>query len=140
MKRRNRYNPKRQIRETVDATQCAELLQRVRYIGHPEHKQNPGDFGLIPPAFPRPDKTLCDAVSLFTRREATQLLFCGIRKGFISVQMRGEYPQNIWAVSEEGFAFEAQLDNAELGSYHGYPLPASDPFRDHLLKRWSDGT
>lgn len=139
MKRRNTYNPKRQIRDTVDAILLADLLKRVSYKGNPEHKQNPGDFGLIPPALPRPDKTLCDTVSLFSRKVAIQLLHCGIQKGFISVQMRGDYPQNVWAVSAEGFAFEAQLDNSELGSYHGYPLPESDPFRDYLLKRWSDG-
>ena len=138
MKRRNQYNLKRQIRDTVDPILLADLLKRVSYCGNPEHKRNPGDFGLIPPALPRPDKTLCDAVSLFSRKVASQLLHCGIQKGFISVQMRGDFPQNVWAVSDEGFAFEAQLENAELGSYHGYPIPETDPFREHLLERWSD--
>nr|MBF0222227.1 hypothetical protein [Desulfobulbaceae bacterium] len=138
MKRRKTFNPKRQIQENADSSVLAELQKRVSYSGNPEHKRNPGDFGLIPPALPRPDKTLCDEVSIFTHKVASQLLQCGIKKGLISVQMCGNFPQNVWAVSEGGFSFEAQLDNFELGSYHGYPMPETDPFRAHVLEHWSN--
>jgi hypothetical protein len=33
---------------------------------------------------------------------------------------------------------EAQLENAERGIYHGYPMPVSDPFRREVLARWGE--
>jgi len=54
--------------------------------------------------------------------------------------MRGAYPQNIWSVTDEGEPLEAQLDNEEQGSYHGYPMPQSDPFRDQVLQAWGSTT
>ncbi|MBF0308058.1 MAG: hypothetical protein HQL56_00830 [Magnetococcales bacterium] len=51
-----------------------ELAENVRYGGNPEHKKNPGDFGLTPPGNPRPGKTLCDVAGILTRQEATALL------------------------------------------------------------------
>ena len=53
---------------------------RVKYGGNPEHKRNPGDFGLTPPSQPRADKTLCDEVAVFKRTTALRLL----RKGIVS--------------------------------------------------------
>ncbi len=58
-------------------------------------------------------------------------------RGLISVQTRGQFPQNIWSVTESGCPLEAQLENQELGTYHGYPMPSTDPFRDAVLLRWS---
>lgn len=36
-----------------------------------------------------------------------------------------------------GEPLEAQLENAEQGIYHGYPMPANDPFRNQVLNRWN---
>jgi len=61
MKRRNnKFNPKRALAElTPENLQlCASLAQKVKYGGNPEHKKNPGDFGLSPPSDPRPGKSL----------------------------------------------------------------------------------
>jgi hypothetical protein len=113
-----------------------DLLQRVRYGGNPEHKRNPGDFGLTPPSIPRPDKSLCDAVGIFRKPEAEQLLREGIRRGLVSMHERRGFPQNIWAVTKDGQPVEAQLENAERGVYHGYPMPLSDPFFHEVLSRW----
>lgn len=60
-----------------------------------------------------------------------------MRKGLISEQWRGAFPQNVWAVSEDNIPLEAQLDNQEQGSYHGYPMLETDPFREEVLSRWS---
>ena len=60
MARRNRFNPKRRICEAADPSDLEGIAGRVRDVGNPEHKRNPGDFGLTPPAQPRADKTLCD--------------------------------------------------------------------------------
>ena len=39
-----------------------------------EKKRSPGDFGLEPPAAPRPDKTLCDEAGVTARATAQGLL------------------------------------------------------------------
>jgi hypothetical protein len=107
----------------------------ARYGGNPEHKSRRADFGLCPPTDPRAGKTLCDKVQDFTKAAALGLLRAGIRRGMISVQWRGTWPQNVWAVLEDD-AFEAQLENRELGMYHGYPMPADDDLRSVILREW----
>lgn len=136
MRRRTRYNPKRRIRKNLEPDYLRSLADLVNYSGNPEHKRNPGDFGLMPPSQPRADKTLCDTVSVFSRTEATRLLREGVRKGLISEREQNGYPQNIWAVTEEGWPLEAQLENAERGTYHGYPMAETDPFHEEVLARW----
>ncbi|MBF0438321.1 MAG: hypothetical protein HQL93_04280 [Magnetococcales bacterium] len=137
----NSFNLKRQIRQAPRNNNEEELLNdlagRVGYGGNPEHKRNPGDFALTPSSSPRPDKTLCDDAAIFSRSEAVALLQKGVRKGLISIREKNGWPQNIWAVSVQGGPLEAQLENAERGVYHGYPMPQADPFRQDVLNRWS---
>lgn len=137
MKRRTGFNPKRRIRETVDGASLERLISSIRYGGNPEHKRNPGDFGLTPPSQPRADKALCDVVHIFTRQEATSLLIAGVKKGLISEREVNGFPQNIWAVTKNGYPLEAQLNDVTRGEYHGYPMPLADPFREVVLKQWS---
>lgn len=134
---RRKFNPKRRIRRDADSGYLACLARSVKYTGSPYHKRNPGDFGLTPPSQPRPDKTLCDGTGITTVRESLRLLREGIRKGLISENVRGEFPQNVWAVSEDGIALEAQLENAAQGAYHAYPMSLDDDFRNEVLKRWN---
>ena len=109
---RKRFNSKRHIRPLpIKKEFLAALIKRVQYGGNPEHKINPGDFGLEPPSSPRPDKTLCDGAGIFERDKAVTLLREGIRRGLISVQERDGLPQNIWAVTPDGIPLEAQLEN-----------------------------
>lgn len=138
MDRRRSFNPKRTIAAAAAASTLSRWVETVRYGGNAEHKRNPGDFGLHPPASPRADKTLCDLAGIFSRHEALRLLRGGIKRGLVSEQLRGGFPQNIWAVSSEGIPLEAQLENAGSGTYHGYPMPESDPFREMVLRRWRD--
>ncbi|MEW6303832.1 MAG: hypothetical protein AB1705_10200 [Verrucomicrobiota bacterium] len=134
--KRKAFNPKRRIASSIDRTQLEALANRVRYGGNPEHKRNPGDFGLTPPFLPRPDKTLCDLVGIFRRAEAERLLREGIRQGLVSQWGGAGFPQNVWAVTEEGFPLEAQLENAGNGTYHGYPMPEDDAFREQVIEKW----
>lgn len=134
--RRKSYNLKRAICAMVPEQDIALLETTVRYGGNPEHKRNPGDFGLSPPSSPRPNKTLCDGANILSREKATKLLKDGIRRGLVSEQRRNGFPQNIWSVTEEGIPLEAQLENAETGTYHGYPIPNDDPFREKVLDKW----
>lgn len=141
MKRRYaQFNPKRKLLTPVQVQTRAEdlrkLADRVRYGGNPEHKKNPGDFGLTPPADPRQGKSLCDAAKIFKRDEATKLLQDGLRSGLVSDRMIGEWPKNVWSVTDDGLAMEAQLENPESGTYHGYPMPDTDPLSLEVIRRW----
>ena len=135
---RRSYNPNRAL-VTVKPQQ-AELIalaDEVSYGGNPEHKSTPGHFGLTPPSAWRGDKTLCDPAGIQSPSEARSILRSGVLKGLISRQTRGRFPQNVWAVADDGTAFEAQLENQETGTYHGYPMPVDDEFRPAVLRAWS---
>jgi len=140
MQKRKTANPKRKVVDAHDMPRLASALemlaQKARYTGNPAHKRNPGDFGLTPPSNPRPDTTLCDATNIFQRTEAQRLLASGIRQGLISIQQRNNWPQNVWAVTDNGIPVEAMLENQQTGDYHGYPMLASDPLRAEILARW----
>ena len=109
----------------------------VRYGGNPEHKSRPSDYGLTPPASPRPGKTLCDGAAEIPKARAAELLRAGIRRGIVSVHESSGWPQNVWAVAD-GEAYEAQLENRELGAYHGYPMPNDDDFRVNVMAEWNN--
>lgn len=141
MKPRRTPNPKRRIRskpeKPEELARLDQLSKAVGYGGNPEHKRNPGDFGL-PLIGRRQGKSLCDDAGILTRKEAKRLLREGVRRGVVSVQERNGWPQNVWAVSDGGHVVEAMLENSELGTYHGYKLPDSDPFAGDVLARWRD--
>jgi len=137
--RSGKFSPKRKIC-TPDVAQDRLVamqpnLGKLRYGGNPEHKRNPGDYGLIPPSHQRPFKTLCDQVKIFTRTEASSLLRAGLSRGLFSVQERNGWPQNVWSVTDAGQPLEAQLEGD--GAYHGYPMPDADPFRQEVVQRWN---
>lgn len=132
--RRRSFNHKRRIASDPIQADLDRLARSVIYSGNAAHKRNPGDFGLAPPLGPRPGKTLCDDAGLFSRAVAQELLREGIRIGLVSDQVGGGYPQNVWAVSAEGIPLEAQYGND--GSYHGYPMPIEDAFREKVIKKW----
>jgi hypothetical protein len=133
-----RFNNNRKIRANCEPDELAQLAKRVVYTGNSEHKKNPGDFCLTPPVGARPDKTLCDEAGIFTKKEALRLLRNGIKQGLISEQIRGEFPQNIWAVTDDGIPLQAALHDRTRGAYHGYPVPQTDPFRQQILGRWRE--
>lgn len=69
--------------------------------------------------------------------ESCRLVLDAAEKRRVSERKRGDFPQNIWAVTHDGYPLEAQLENETKGSYHGYPMPTTDPFRDEVLERWN---
>ena len=134
--KRKSFNPKRSISSAPLRADLTRLAAQVRYGGNPEHKRNPGEFALTPPSSPRADKTLCDLAGILRRADALELLQEGIRRGLVSDQARNGYPQNVWAVTEDEVPLEAQLENPANGTYHGYPMPAEDPFREKVFAKW----
>ncbi len=143
MRSRTAFNAKRRLCDPrPPEAELLRLSRQVGYGGNPEHKRNPGDFGLTPPAGPRADKSLCDEVGIFRRQEALRLLREGIRRGLISAHLISAqgvnaFPQNVWAVTDDGRPLEAQLENQTRGTYHGYPMPPTDPLRAVILDLWS---
>ena len=139
MRPRSGFNPKRRIAsdDAVTEEQRVDLAGRCQYSGSPVHKRNPRDYGLPGPTSPRPGKTLCDAAGQFLKADSERLLREGFTKGMVSVQQWNGWPQNVWAVSAAGEAFEAQLENREQGIYHGYPLQFDDDFRVKILEEWN---
>lgn len=129
------FNPKRKIRVGITQEETESLIRQVSYSGSPEHKMNPGDFNLTPPASPRKDATLCDGCGILTRRDAQKALKDGIRHGTISVCSRNGFPQNVWSVTSSGIPLEAQLENQGTGTYHGYPMD-NDEFSKVVIKQW----
>jgi hypothetical protein len=138
MRKRRSFNDKRRFMEPVDQEALDAIVDSICYGGNPEHKRNPGDFGLTPPTQPRPDKSLCDEIGVFRKAEAERLLRDGLRRGLVSESWRQGFPQNIWSVTADGKPVEAQLENAASGIYHGYPMPQSDSFSQAVLKRWNE--
>jgi hypothetical protein len=137
MKRRpGHFNPKRAMAAVRDDGQLKLLAARIGYGGNPEHKRRPGSFGLTPPSDPRPHKSLCDATGVFRREDAIAILRDGVLRGLVSSSERDGFPRNIWSVTPDGTPVEAQLENAELGTYHAYPMPEADPFRAVVQARW----
>jgi hypothetical protein len=131
------FNPKRKLRTwrgSLDDTHYAKTLAaKIHYTGNPAHKRDPGDFGLTPPSAPRQNATLCDDAGVFKRKTARALLQSGARKGLVDVRAEGVFPLLIWAVADD-IVFEAQLENATKGEYHGYPMPLADPLRSAILR------
>ncbi len=149
-RRYGQFNSKRKIKKLLqdDLQHYKEISIQLRYGGNPEHKKNPGDFGLTPPSRPRAGKSLCDDVRIFSRQVALKLLQDGLLKGLVSERTNGRWPKNIWSVTENGEPLEAQLENPDTGAYHGYPMPKSDPLaaevisqwnsRDEMIKQWNE--
>ena len=46
------------------------------------------------------------------------------------------YYQNIWSVTQDGYPLETQLENPAKGTYHGYPMPLSDPMAAEVMNQW----
>ncbi len=140
MRPRRTANPKRRLRPMPQDEKARDHLKqlatKITYGGNPEHKRNPGDFGLQPPSQPRLGKTLCDEAEIWTRRDAQSLLREGAHRGLVSVQERDGWPQNVWAIAANGVAVEAMLENPVTGRYHGYPMLESDPLAEEVRERW----
>jgi hypothetical protein len=100
---RKRLNFKRTL-NTSKTLYLPDLASKVRYGGNPEHKRNPGDFGLQPPSCPRPDKSLCDGIGV-----VRETMMNGFHIGFEWLQRDGGFPEEKAAFAE--LFFSAQKHN-----------------------------
>lgn len=129
---------KRSMRATPLADHEREFLRsHAGYEGIAYHKRSPGDFGLTPPAAPRPDKTLCDEANVTRRAIANALLARAIDGGLVSdAEGAPGFPKQMWVVNESGQAFEAMYGGSRAGLYHGYPIRRTDPLFDEIVRAW----
>ena len=128
----------RHLRATPLSDEERTFLQKnATYEGSPVHKRNPGDFGLTPPAAPRPDKTLCDEAGITHRSVAVALLARAIEHGLVSVSTEsGGFPKQLWALDDDGRVFEAMYGGSKAGCYHGYPIRQTDPLFEQVTDAW----
>jgi hypothetical protein len=71
-------------------------------------------------------------------QSALKYLQSGLRKGLIRDRFVGQWPKNIWSVTDNGHPLEAQLENSMTGTYHGYPMPMSDPLASEIVRLWGN--
>ncbi len=73
---------------------------------------------------------------IFQRADVVRLLRAGLRRGLVSDREKDGWPKLVWSVTDAGIPMEAQLENPALGTYHGYPMPETDPLSEEVVRRW----
>ena len=131
-RKRQGNNPKRRIAVGVNPD-VLESLSGARYVGSALHKRYAGDYGFVPPVNPRPHKSLCDGIN---RREAIDLFQSGISRGMVSGYLIDGLPKYVWAVGQDGEAYEAKLSDGTT-EYHGYRLERDDSMRQFVIEEWN---
>lgn len=138
-KRQVQNRPNRRI-APVGTTITYDLAQlvRARYVGSPQHKRRPADYGFQPPVSPRPAKSLCeDADSRsIPWREAIRLFKAGIRLRMVSKPLDNGLPKYVWSVDDNGEAYEAML-GSDGPNYHGYRLKHDAANRVAVIAEWN---
>lgn len=110
-----------QIREICPPPNLAslnELVEWVRYIGSPEHKDTTSFAGQ-----PRPsaDASCCPREMADRQPTINDWLRTAIRLGATGAPWEGAFPRYV-RDKHGGTVFEGRLVNREAGEYKGYPL------------------
>ena len=123
----------------------AQLAKRAKYCGSAKHKEHPHLFGLgSSGSASAGDATLCDRDSGFRPEDRNYVgswMSRGIKAGLVSEFWEEGAPKMIWALSDDGWIYEARITNQAVPEYHGWPLLAGDPFVALVydrFRRWVD--
>jgi hypothetical protein len=137
--RKIREETERAIRDVpLTDAQREFLRQHAAYEGSPLHKREPNNFGLVPPASPRPDKTLCDEAGVVEKQVAIALFERAITVGLVSAKDRVQgFPAQMWVVDDSGRVFEMIYGGSRTGRYHGYPIRRANPLFDKISLAWA---
>jgi hypothetical protein len=139
MTKRQSNNPKRKVASANSLNQEEQdlLLKTSRYVGSAIHKHIPSNYGFHPPTNPRPSKAVCDDRRSIPLQEAQRLFIAAIRKSMVSgYREENGLPKYVWAVDEQGEAYEAKTGN---DGYHGYRLDEASEkiMRELVLTEWA---
>ena len=138
MPRRHSSDPRRHIlpEDALSDAERERLVSRTRYRGSGLHKRDPDEYPFDEPCTPRQNKTLCDLLRPIDFSEARELFAEGIRRGMVSRIMNDGLPVFVWAVDDQGEAYEAKPGD-DPRVYHGYPLgPRDGVFPDLVRREW----
>jgi hypothetical protein len=135
--RRAREATEREIRNTpLSNDERAFLRAHAAYEGSPFHKKEPNNFGLTPPTYPRPDKTLCDEAGITDKAIAFALFARALEVGLVSRAWKDGFPKQIWVVDDGNQVFEVIYGGSTTGRYHGYPVRLRDPLFEQVRAAW----
>lgn len=137
-RRRGQGNDKKRRIASLETISCETKanLADARYVGSAHHKSRPADYNFNPPVNPRRGKSLCDELRPIALREAIKLFRSGVRLGMVSAHQEGGLPKFVWAVDQDGEAYEAIL-GSDGPNYHGYRLNGKAPNRDYVIAEWN---
>lgn len=96
-----------------------EIASDVRYRGSDYHKRHK-------PAGRDHRTTFCPPRLNGKQDMLSEWVAEAIRKGAISGNFRGDYPSEIWYMTEDGKVYKGRITNQGLGEYHGFPIPKEE--------------
>ena len=128
-------NAKRKLLATPDPDALEHLAHNVQYGGRGKHKQHPHAFGLEPEAQQASDRTTCDGDAGF-RPEDMESIVPMMQRGIQAGLVGHDRMRVVWAVSNNGWVFEARVTNDAQSLYHGYPLRPEDPVAERIVRRY----
>ena len=103
------------------------LVGNAQYQGSPYHcAHSPSGY--------MPNKTKCPPH--VNDEQALGLLQQGLRLRMFSSELRSNWPRRVWAVDDDGQAYEARLTHSSTGEYHGFPLGREDKFAEYINNEW----
>jgi hypothetical protein len=103
--------------EEVDRAQVAE---KARYVGSPEHKDAPSFAG---DPRPRADASICPRH--LTKDVVQGWLKQAILRGATSTFWEGDFPRYVW-FKDGDVVYEGRLVNSGSGEYKGWPLAVGE--------------
>jgi len=120
---------KRWLEQNVSQAQAESRFAGITYGGSPKHKARPHLFGLTASGFPPPDATLCDRDADFAPGDMARI------PALLDRARRARLMGNlIWTIDDNGWIYELQTTDAGRNEHHGYPMRASDPFAEKVLR------
>ena len=137
-RRKGQGNDKKRRIDPMGTVSCKTRtdLDQARYVGSAHHKTRPADYNFNPPVSPRPGKSLCDELRPIALREAISLFRSAIRLEMVSAHQERGLPKFVWAVDQDGEAYEAIL-GSDGPNYHGYRLNRNAPNREYVIAEWN---
>lgn len=104
-----------------DTKEMQLIASQVRYVGSPEHKQNPNKITGY--AKPRADASICPQEISDKPKTVIRWLKRAVTLGCVGEIWEGGFPRYIWYYDkEQGMAFMGRLVNKGLGEYKGWPI------------------